>query len=45
MTSKAKNGAYEIVAAQKSTVTKIAGVITPKAVNNLEKKSGGYSRY
>jgi hypothetical protein len=28
MTSKAKSGAYEILAAQKSTVTKIKGVIT-----------------
>jgi hypothetical protein len=36
MTSKVKNGAYEILAAQKSTVTKIAGVITPEAVENLE---------
>ena len=41
MTSKAKNGAYEILAAQKSTVTKIAGVITPEAVNNLENEIGG----
>ena len=41
MTSKAKNGAYEILAAQKSTVTKIAGVITPEAVDNLENEIGG----
>jgi hypothetical protein len=41
MTSKAKNGAYKILAAQKSTVTKIAGVITPKAVDNLEHEIGG----
>ncbi len=39
--SKAKNGAYEILAAQKSAITKIAGAITPKAVNNLEKEIGG----
>jgi len=41
MTSKAKNGTYEILAAQKSTVTKIADVITPEAVNNLENEIGG----
>jgi hypothetical protein len=41
MTSKAKNGAYEILAAQKSTVTKIAGVITPEAVDNLENEIWG----
>ena len=41
MMSKAKNRAYEIVAAQKSAITKIAGMIMPKAVNNLENKIGG----
>jgi hypothetical protein len=41
MTSKAKNGAYEILAAQKSAITKIAGAITPEAVDNLENKVGG----
>ena len=41
MTSKVKNGAYKILAAQKSTVTKIAGVITPEAVENLENDIGG----
>ena len=41
MTSKAKNGAYEILATQKSTVTKIAGVITPEAVDILENEMGG----
>ncbi len=39
--SKAKNGAYKILAAQKSAITKIAGVITPKADDNLENKIGG----
>ncbi len=39
--SKAKNGAYKILAAQKSAITKIAGVITPEAVDNLENKIGG----
>ncbi len=39
--SKAKNGAYEILAAQKSTVAKIAGIITPEAVDNLENEIGG----
>jgi hypothetical protein len=41
MTSKAKNGAYKILTAQKSTITKIAGAITPEAVNNLRNKIGG----
>jgi hypothetical protein len=41
MTSKAKNGAYKILAAQKSTFTKIAGVITPEAIDNLENEIGG----
>jgi hypothetical protein len=41
MTSKAKNGAYKILAAQKSAITKIAGAITPKAVNNLKNKIEG----
>jgi len=41
MTSKAKNGAYEILTAQKNTVTKIACVITPEAVDNLENEIGG----
>ena len=41
MTSKAKNGAYKILAAQKSAITKITGVITHKAVDNLKNKIGG----
>jgi hypothetical protein len=41
MTSKAKNGAYKILATQKSAITKIAGVIKPEAINNLENKIGG----
>jgi hypothetical protein len=41
MMSKAKNGAYEILAAQKSAITKIPGMITPNAINNLENKIGG----
>jgi hypothetical protein len=41
MISKAKNGVYKILAAQKSAITKIAGVITPKAVDNLKNKIGG----
>jgi hypothetical protein len=44
MTSNAKNGAYKILAAQKSAITKIAGVITPKAIDNLENKIGGIFR-
>jgi hypothetical protein len=41
MMSKAKNGAYKILAAQKSAITKITGAITPKAVDVLENKIGG----
>jgi hypothetical protein len=44
MTSEAKNRAYKILATQKSAMTKIAGAITHKAVNNLENKIGGYSQ-
>jgi hypothetical protein len=40
MTSKATNGAYKILAAQKRAITKIAGVIMPEAVDNLENKIG-----
>ncbi len=39
--SKAKNGAYKILPAQKSAITKIAGAITPEAVDNLKNKIGG----
>ena len=39
--SKAKNGAYKILATQKSAITEIAGVITPEAADNLENKIGG----
>ncbi len=41
MTSKAKNGAYKILAAQKSAITKIAGVIMPKSIDNLKNEIGG----
>jgi hypothetical protein len=41
MTSKAKNGAYKILATQKSAITKIAGAITPEAVDNLKNKIWG----
>ena len=41
MTSKAKNGAYKILAAQKSAITKIAGAIRPEAIDNLENEIGG----
>ncbi len=44
MTSKEKNGAYKILATQKSAITKIAGVIMPKAVDNPGNKIGGYSQ-
>ncbi len=32
---------YKILATQKSAITKLAGAITPKAINNLENKIGG----
>jgi hypothetical protein len=41
MTSKAKNGAYKILTAQKSAITKIAGMITPEAIDYIENKIGG----
>jgi hypothetical protein len=41
MLSKTKNGAYKILAVQKDTVTRIAGVITPEAIDNLEDEIGG----
>ncbi len=40
MLSKTKNGAYKILAAQKDAVTRIAGVITPEAINNLKNEIG-----
>jgi hypothetical protein len=41
MTIKAKNGAYKIFTTQKSAITKIAGAITPEAVDNLKNEIGG----
>jgi hypothetical protein len=41
MSSKTKNGAYKILAAQKDAVTRITGVKTPEAINNLEDEIGG----
>jgi hypothetical protein len=41
MSSKTKNGAYKILAAQKDAVTRITGVITPEAIDNLEDEIGG----
>jgi hypothetical protein len=43
MSSKTKNGTYKMLAMQKDAVTRITGVITPEAINNLKKKLGGYS--
>jgi hypothetical protein len=41
MSSKlSKNGAYEILIAQKDTITKITGTITPKSINTLENELG-----
>ena len=41
MSSKTTNGAYEILAAHKDAVTRITGVITPEAIDNLEDEVGG----
>ncbi len=41
MLSKTKNGAYKILAVQKDAVTRMAGVIMPEAINNLEDEIGG----
>ncbi len=41
MSSKTKNGAYKILAAQKDAVTRIAGVIMLEAIDNLEDELGG----
>jgi hypothetical protein len=42
MSSKlSKNGAYEILVAQKDAITKIMGIITPKSINTLENELGG----
>jgi hypothetical protein len=35
------NGAYKILVAQKDTITKITGTITPKSLDTLENKLGG----
>ncbi len=36
-----KNGAYEILFAQKDAITKITGIITPKSINTLENELSG----
>jgi hypothetical protein len=36
MSSKPKNGAYKILAAQKDAITRIAGVIMPETIDNLK---------
>ncbi len=36
-----KNGAYKILLAQKDTITKIMGIITPKSIDTLENELGG----
>ncbi len=40
MTSKAKNGAYNILAMLKDTVKRIIGIIMPEAIDNLKNKNG-----
>jgi hypothetical protein len=42
MSSKSsKNGAYEILIAQKDAIMKITGIITPKSIDDLENELGG----
>jgi hypothetical protein len=42
MSSKlSKNGAYEILVAQKDAITKITGIITPKSIDTLKNELGG----
>jgi hypothetical protein len=41
ISSKTKNGAYKILAAQKDAVTRVAEAIMPEAIDNLEDKLGG----
>jgi hypothetical protein len=42
MSSKlSKNSAYDMLVAQKDSITKITGIITPDSIDNLENKLGG----
>jgi hypothetical protein len=36
-----KNGAYEMLASQKDTITRITGIITPESIDGLENELGG----
>ncbi len=36
-----KHGAYEILVAQKDSIMKITGIITPESINTLKNKLGG----
>ncbi len=36
-----KNGVYKIPIAQKDTITKVTGIITPKSFDTLENELGG----
>jgi hypothetical protein len=36
-----KNGAYEMLVAQKDAITKITGIIMPESIDELENKLGG----
>jgi hypothetical protein len=40
-TKLSKNGAYDMLVAQKDTITKITGIITPKSIDTLENKLCG----
>jgi hypothetical protein len=39
-TKNTKNGAYKLLVAQKDSITRIEGVITPEAIDNLENELG-----
>jgi hypothetical protein len=39
-TKLSKNGAYDMLLAQKDTITKITGIITPESIDNFENKLG-----
>jgi hypothetical protein len=40
-TKSSKNGLYKMLVAQKDTITKITGIITPKSIDTLKNKLGG----
>jgi hypothetical protein len=40
-TKSSKNGAYDMLVAQKDTITKITGIITPESIDTLKNELGG----